>query len=114
MSKSSSENDTSSNHGKNVQTLASAFSGLIGSSVGKCILHPIDTIKAKLQVQQMNIDKPGVPRGQVIRQIVQETVRMEGVGGLYRGFAIHISGSIPAAALYFGSYEFFKSRVLDH
>ena len=33
---------------------------------------------------------------------------------MYRGFAIHISGSIPAAALYFGSYEFFKSRVLDH
>ena len=32
---------------------------------------------------------------------------------MYRGFAIHIGGSIPAAALYFGSYEFFKSRVLD-
>jgi hypothetical protein len=41
-------------------------------------------------------------------------VKNEGLGGMYRGFAIHITGSIPAAALYFGSYEFFKSRVLDH
>ena len=55
-----------------------------------------------------------VERGQIIKQIVKDTLKNEGVGGLYRGFAIHISGSIPAAALYFGSYEFFKSRVLDH
>ena len=56
----------------------------------------------------------GAARGQIIKQIVQETVSKEGMGGLYRGFAIHISGSIPAAALYFGSYEFFKSRVLEN
>ena len=36
------------------------------------------------------------------------------MGGLYRGFAIHITGSIPAAALYFGSYEFFKGRASDY
>ena len=41
-------------------------------------------------------------------------MRKEGIGGLYRGFAIHVTGSIPAAALYFGSYELFKSRVLEH
>ena len=81
----------------------------MGSSIGKTILHPIDTIKAKLQVQQMG--NKSAARGQVIKQIVQETVRKEGMGGLYRGFAIHISGSIPAAALYFGSYEFFKTRA---
>lgn len=93
--------------------MASACAGLIGSSVGKTILHPIDTIKAKLQVQQMSAETSKTARGQVIQQIVQDTVRKEGLGGLYRGFAIHVGGSIPAAALYFGSYEFFKSSVLD-
>ncbi len=39
---------------KNVQTLASSLAGLIGSSVGKTVLHPIDTVKAKLQVQQVS------------------------------------------------------------
>ena len=49
----------------NVQSLASACAGLVGSSVGKSILHPIDTIKAKLQVQQLDSSNP-VARGQVI------------------------------------------------
>lgn len=45
-------------------------------------------------------------------QIAKDTIRKEGLGGLYRGFAIHVTGSIPAAGLYFGSYEFFKSHTL--
>ena len=50
----------------------------------------------------------------MIQTIVRETISKEGMGGLYRGFAINIWGSIPAAGLYFGSYEFFKSRTLEH
>jgi citrate lyase gamma subunit len=30
--------------------LVSAISGIIGSSSGKIVLHPLDTIKARLQV----------------------------------------------------------------
>jgi hypothetical protein len=44
--------------------------------------------------------------------VAKETVQAEGLGGLYRGFGINIIGSTPAAALYFGSYEFFKKRTL--
>ena len=67
-------------------------------------------MKAKLQVQT----KATVPSGSVIQSIVRDTLKSEGVGGLYRGFAVSIIGSIPAAGLYFGSYEFFKSNVLEH
>jgi hypothetical protein len=35
------------------------------------------------------------------------------VGGLYRGFAIGLWGSIPAAGLYFGGYELFKKHTLE-
>ena len=45
-------------------------------------------------------------------KIARQTIQSEGLGGLYRGFAINILGSIPAAGLYFGSYEFFKSHTL--
>ena len=37
-------------------TVVSAIAGLLASSVGKGIMHPVDTIKAKLQV----ISLPGV------------------------------------------------------
>ncbi len=40
-------------------------------------------------------------------------MKTEGIAGLYRGYPVHIIGSIPAAGLYFGSYELFKQRTLQ-
>ena len=48
----------------------------------------------------------------MIRDLARKTVATEGLIGLYRGFGINFVGSIPAAGLYFGSYEFFKHRTL--
>ena len=74
-------------------------------------MHPIDTIKAKIQVKR-SILEPG--NRSLILQMAKETVKMEGFGGLYRGFAISLYGSIPASGLYFGSYEFFKKSTLEY
>jgi len=49
----------------------------------------------------------------VIRDIARKTIAKEGWVGLYRGFGINLVGSIPASALYFGSYEFFKQKTLQ-
>ena len=46
--------------------------------------------------------------------IARDTVTLEGVGGLYKGLQISVLGTIPAGALYFGSYEFFKSQTLKN
>jgi hypothetical protein len=50
----------------------------------------------------------------MINTIFKETMRVEGVKGLYRGFGISLFGSMPAAGLYFGSYEFFKKNTLEY
>ena len=83
-------------------------------------MHPIDTIKAKLQVMSL----PGVESysfkaenstgggRSLILNIASETVRSEGIRGLYKGFGVHLIGGIPAGGLYFGSYEFFKKQTL--
>lgn len=73
-------------------------------------MHPIDTIKAKLQVQKRSLKVP--EKGSIILKIAQETVAKEGLGGLYRGFAVGIVGAVPASFLYFGSYEWFKKNSL--
>jgi solute carrier family 25 (adenine nucleotide translocator) protein 4/5/6/31 len=49
----------------------------------------------------------------VIKQVATETIKSEGIAGLYRGFGISLFGSMPAAGLYFGSYEFFKKSTLE-
>jgi hypothetical protein len=102
-------------------TVVSAIAGLLASSVGKGIMHPVDTIKAKLQI----ISLPGVNSESIhggnstqggkslIMNIARETVRTEGIRGLYKGFGIHVGGGIPAGGLYYGSYEFFKKQTLQ-
>lgn len=47
-------------------------------------------------------------------QIARDTISKEGIRGLYKGFPIHVGGSIPAGGLYFGSYEFFKKHTLQY
>lgn len=85
------------------QTIASSLAGMAASSFGKTLLHPIDTVKAKLQVRDTKLS---------IAQTASETIKLEGLGGLYRGLPISLIGSLPATALYFGSYEFFKLQTL--
>jgi len=46
--------------------------------------------------------------------LTKETIKVEGLGGLYRGFAVSLYGSMPAAGLYFGSYELFKRNTLEY
>lgn len=94
------------NLNENKQAISSGLAGMTASSVGKTILHPIDTLKAKIQV----IDGTR----QSILGIAKETVGKEGFSGLYKGLPISILGSIPAAALYFGSYEYFKTQTLQN
>lgn len=98
--------------------LVNGLAGLVASCAGKTVMHPIDTIKAKLQV----ISIPGL-NGQTQTQVggrgmmtklFRETMQNEGIKGLYRGFGIHVGGSIPAGGLYFGSYEFFKKHTLKN
>jgi len=50
----------------------------------------------------------------VILNIARHTIKAEGLKGLYRGFGVNILGSIPAAALYYGSYEYFKEHLLGY
>jgi solute carrier family 25 (mitochondrial carnitine/acylcarnitine transporter), member 20/29 len=87
------------------QTVASSLAGMMASSVGKTLLHPIDTVKAKLQVRDTRLS---------IAQTARQTLKVEGISGLYRGLPISLIGSLPATALYFGSYEFFKSQTLQN
>jgi hypothetical protein len=79
-------------------------SGLFSGSVAKLFTHPIDTIKAKIQVET------GKTSG--IMGVFKNTLKSEGVKGLYRGLPVSVIGSMPASVLYFGSYEWAKKKLL--
>lgn len=96
--------------------MASALSGMLV----RIPLHPIDTCKAKLQVQRTppvtatatsTASTTGSSSIQYtsLRDCFRQTLRHEGLRGLYAGFPITFIGSAPAACLYFTSYELNKS-----
>jgi len=90
--------------------LVSAISGIFGSSAGKAFSHPIDTIKARLQVLPGSNLTRG--EGSIILNTAREVLKIDGIPGLYKGLPTALIGGIPAAFLYFGSYEFWKSHTL--
>ena len=83
--------------------VASTLSGMLV----RVPLHPIDTCKAKLQVQRPSHSNAPQPFSSVL-SCLRYTYAREGVRGLYAGFPIAFFGSAPAACLYLTSYEVSK------
>lgn len=88
---------------KNEFVLSSSIAGIISTSVAKIMTHPLDTIKSKLQIHKSEFE--------TIRNIFKLTYKNEGIRGFYKGLNITLLGTIPASALYFGSYEFAKKYL---
>lgn len=75
---------------------AALFSGVSGT------LYPVLVIKTRQQVGSSPLSS---------FKLGSNIVRQEGVGGLYRGFATSLLGTIPARVLYMSMLEITKSNV---
>jgi hypothetical protein len=80
----------------------SLLAGGAAGMVADAIVHPIDTVRARLQVQSGN-------NGLV--STYYNIVTKEGWRALYRGFGIVVAFTTPAHALYFLGYEFGKKYI---
>ncbi|KAF2077064.1 hypothetical protein CYY_001631 [Polysphondylium violaceum] len=84
--------------------LTGATSGLLADS----IMHPIDTIRARLQ-----IEKVGQTQYRGTFHALQSIIKNEGVAYLYKGMPIVATATVPAHALYFFGYEYSKKMLED-
>ncbi|CAM9210750.1 unnamed protein product [Choristocarpus tenellus] len=69
----------------------------------RLLLHPPFLIKTKVQVDRTNSSSSSF-------QVVRETVRSEGIRGLYKGFWIS-SGTLIFRQVYFTTYEIIRHRL---
>jgi hypothetical protein len=83
--------------------LGSAAAGI----VGRCLTHPLDTAKARLQA----VGEHGY-KGPF--DVLKRTAQTEGIAGLYRGFGAVIVGGTPGTILYLCSYDIFKTRLSQY
>jgi hypothetical protein len=94
---------TNSDKKSDKTVMITMISGLFSGSIAKLFTHPIDTVKAKIQVET------GKSK---ILNVFQNTIKNEGLKGLYKGLPVSVFGSMPASVLYFGSYEWAKKKLL--
>ncbi|GKY92413.1 hypothetical protein MPSEU_000211900 [Mayamaea pseudoterrestris] len=88
--------------------LGSAAAGIIG----RCLTHPLDTGKAKLQASSS--PKVGGTPSQYTGtfQVLRTTFLQEGIRGWYRGFGVVVTLGTPGTVLYLSTYEIAKERLL--
>jgi solute carrier family 25 iron transporter 28/37 len=78
--------------------------GALAGVISDGIVHPIDTIRARLQTQKVEAYKSAT-------DALFKITRNEGPFALYRGFAAVAVGTIPGHALYFAAYEWSKNTL---
>ncbi|XP_054144725.1 tricarboxylate transport protein, mitochondrial [Melozone crissalis] len=85
------------------------LAGGLAGGIEICITFPTEYVKTQLQLDE----KANPPRYKGIGDCVKQTVRDHGVRGLYRGLSSLLYGSIPKAAVRFGTFEFLSNRMRD-
>jgi len=94
------------------------LSGSLAGLISDICVHPVDTVRARLQVQR-NYSLPSCPSsiilpGEYYRNTAHafiSIIRTEGVLALYKGFGIVFTCTIPAHGLYFAGYEMAKKAM---
>lgn len=86
------------------------LAGAIAGSVVSFILTPVELIKCKLQVQNMN--KSTQFSGPV--DLIKQTFHSQGLAGFYRGFMPTFARETGASAFWFGAYEYTCAALIKH
>lgn len=81
---------------------ASIAAGAISGVINDTIMHPVDTVRAQLQVT-MDKKIPVSPFA-AFRTMTARIVALDGVRGLYRGVSAVSMYCAPSYGLYFGAY----------
>ena len=80
------------------------LAGTVGGACGIAVGHPFDTIKVRLQNDTAkNFAGP--------MDAFRQTLRREGIGGLYKGIETPLISSLPIQALVFGVYGVALRRI---
>jgi len=81
--------------------------GAIAGAMEHLCMYPVDTVKTRMQAVQ-----PGQPVYSSVIEGFTSIVYKEGIPRLYRGVSAIVLAALPSHAIYFGTYEFCKSKLI--
>eukprot|EP00850_Spirogloea_muscicola_P017256 SM000146S00976 [mRNA] locus=s146:293691:296418:+ [translate_table: standard] len=82
-----------------------AIAGGIAGGFTNAALHPIDTVKTKLQMRGSSTLYAGPV------DVVRKVLAKQGMAGFYCGLPAAVLGSVVSSSIYFGTYEFGKGLL---
>lgn len=93
--------------------------GAMSGVLARFFTHPMDTVKARLQVQGALAFQPAQVAGvgavslpySSTSDAIRKVLHAEGMHGFYRGFGAVMGGVPLASAMYFGGYELSKRSI---
>lgn len=87
--------------------MTKTVNGAISSIIGISILYPLDLMKTRLQIQKID---SRIPKATIF-SLFRNTIKTEGLLGLYKGSSISYSLVVPEKALYMASNDFFRHHL---
>lgn len=102
------DNEPSSLNGDNGSSLLHCvLAGGIGGIIGDSSMHSLDTVKTRQQ------GAPMTPKYKNMTTAYRTIFLEEGIArGLYGGYFAAMLGSFPSAAIFFGTYEWCKRKMI--
>ncbi|KAL0926061.1 hypothetical protein M5K25_004443 [Dendrobium thyrsiflorum] len=82
--------------------------GALAGAFGEGMMHPVDTVKTRIQSQAIITGNQGQKN---ILQMIQAVWASDGIKGFYRGIAPGVTGSLATGATYFGVIESTKQWI---
>lgn len=79
------------------------------SCLGKIATHPLDTVKAQLQVETSRSISPASSSNEAL-PAVRRVLARSSFRSLYQGYSVAVLGSLPAGAVYMTTYETLKPK----
>lgn len=93
-----------------------AVAGLTAGLTATLLLHPLDLIRLRLQVQGTSKSPTTLPNYRNSFHVISQMVQTEGARALYKGITPNLIGNTAAWGLYFWGYDWVKttlSRTLE-
>lgn len=84
---------------------ASMFASCVAGGIARCVCHPLDTIKSRLQFS-VSVSS--------FVDVCRTTMITDGIRGFYRGLGVATIGGIPGVCIYLTSYETSKNILSNN
>jgi solute carrier family 25 (mitochondrial adenine nucleotide translocator), member 4/5/6/31 len=88
------------------------LSGGIAGSISLCFVYSLDYARTRLANDTKSAKKGGERKYKGMLDLYQQTLKSDGIAGLYRGFVISCVGIFIYRGMYFGLYDTLKPILL--